>query len=169
MIQERCNGPWKPDQQKRGTRTEKTEVEEVKQKKGRGGAKLDKRKNIAVIRCDGTSHVIFQRGGNHSFIFGSKPHRCTVGQGGSKEPDNQIPMVVIQPNRNWGVSKEKLMEVKEELEKLRMTQWHNLNKCGMECQYLPGLCTNTKMSQLKTKVEELIELFVKNSIKKFQR
>jgi hypothetical protein len=37
MIQERRNGPWKPDQQKRGTRTEKMEEEEVKQKKGRGG------------------------------------------------------------------------------------------------------------------------------------
>jgi hypothetical protein len=56
------------------------------------------------------------------------------------------------------------MEVKEELAKLGMTQWHNLNKCGTEHQYLPGLCTNTKMSQLKTKVEELIELFVKNFI-----
>jgi hypothetical protein len=30
MIQERRNGPWKPDQQKRGTGTEKTEAEEVK-------------------------------------------------------------------------------------------------------------------------------------------
>jgi hypothetical protein len=56
------------------------------------------------------------------------------------------------------------MEVKAELVKLRMTQWHNLNKCGTERQYLPGLCTNTKMSQLKTKVEELIEPFVKNFI-----
>ena len=36
MIQERHNGPWKPDQQKRGTRMEKMEEEEVKQKKGRG-------------------------------------------------------------------------------------------------------------------------------------
>ncbi len=44
--------------------------------------------------------------------------------------------------------------------------WHNLNKCGLERQYLPGLCTNTKMSQLKTKVEELIELFMKNHIMK---
>ncbi len=37
MIQERRNGPWRPDQQKRGTRMEKTEEAEVKQKKGRGG------------------------------------------------------------------------------------------------------------------------------------
>jgi hypothetical protein len=59
------------------------------------------------------------------------------------------------------------MEVKEELVKLGTTQCHkNLNKCGSERQYLPGLCTNTKMSQLKTKVEELIELFVKNYIMK---
>ncbi len=56
------------------------------------------------------------------------------------------------------------MEVKEDLVKLGTAQWHNLSKCGMECQYLPGLCTNTKMSQLKTKVEELIEPFVKNFI-----
>jgi hypothetical protein len=56
------------------------------------------------------------------------------------------------------------MEVKEELVKLGTTQWHNLNKCGLERQYLPELCTNTKMSQLKTKVEELIEPFVKNFI-----
>jgi hypothetical protein len=100
MIQERRNGPWKPDQQKRGTGTEKTEEEEVEQKKGRGGEKLDKKKNTVVIRCGGTLHVFFQRGGNHSFIFGSTPHRCTVGQGGNGEPDNWIPMVVIQPNRN---------------------------------------------------------------------
>jgi hypothetical protein len=73
-------------------------------------------------------------------------------------------MVVIQPNGNWGVQKEKLMEVKEELVKLGTTQWHNLNKCGLECQYLLGLCTNTKMSQLKTEVEELIEPFAKNFI-----
>jgi hypothetical protein len=58
------------------------------------------------------------------------------------------------------------MEVKEELVKLETTQWHNLNKCGLECQYLMGLCTNTKMPQLKTKVEELIEPFVKNYIMK---
>jgi hypothetical protein len=56
------------------------------------------------------------------------------------------------------------MEVKEDLVKLEMTQWHNLSKCGMERQYLLGLCTNTKMSQLKTKVEELIESFAKNFI-----
>ena len=43
-----------------------------------------------------------------------------------------------------------------------MIQWYNLNKCGLQHQYLPGLCTNTKMSQLKTKVDELIEPFVKN-------
>ncbi len=59
MIQERCNGQWKLDQQKRGTGTEETEEEEVKQKKGRGGGKLDKKKNTAVIRCGGTLHVIF--------------------------------------------------------------------------------------------------------------
>jgi hypothetical protein len=39
MIQERGNGPWKPDQQKRGTGTEKTEEEEVTRKKGRGEGK----------------------------------------------------------------------------------------------------------------------------------
>ncbi len=58
------------------------------------------------------------------------------------------------------------MEVKEELVKLGKTQWHNLNKCGSERQYLPVFSTNTKMSQLKTKVEELIEPFVKNYIMK---
>ncbi len=118
----------------------------------------------AVIRCGGTLHVIFQRGGSHSFVFGTKLHRCTVGQSGSKEPDNQIPMVVIQPKCKLGCSKGELMEVKEELVKLGMTHWHNLNKCGSEHQYLLGLCTNTKMSQLRTKVEELIEPFVKNFI-----
>ncbi len=66
MIQERRNCPWKPDQQKRGTGMEKMEEEEVKQKKGRGGGKLDKKKNTAVIRCGDTLHVIFQRGRNHS-------------------------------------------------------------------------------------------------------
>ncbi len=130
---------------------EKTEGEEVKQKKGRGGEKLDKKKNTAVIRCGGTLYVIFRRGGNHSFIFGSKLQRCTVGQGGSGEPDNRIPMVVMQPNRNWGVQKEKLMEVKEELVKLGTIQWRNLNKCGMERQYLQGLCANTKMSHFENK------------------
>ncbi len=59
MLQERCNGPWKPDQQKRGIGMEKTEEEEVKQKKGRGGGKLDKKKNTAVIRCGGILHMIF--------------------------------------------------------------------------------------------------------------
>jgi hypothetical protein len=59
MIQERRNGPWKPDQQKRGTGTKKMEEEEVKQKKGKGRGKLDKKKNTAVIRCGGTLHVIF--------------------------------------------------------------------------------------------------------------
>jgi hypothetical protein len=59
MIQERHNGPWKPDQQKRGTGMEKTEEEEVNQKKGRGGGKLNEKKNTAVIRCGGTLHVIF--------------------------------------------------------------------------------------------------------------
>jgi hypothetical protein len=167
MIQERRNGPWKPDQQKRGTGMEKTNEEEVKQKKGRGGGKVDKKKNAAIIRYGGTLHVIFQRARNHSFVFGTKLHRCMVGQGGSGEPDNQIPMAVIQPNVNWGVQKEKLMEVKEELVKLETTQWHNLNKCGSERQYLPGLCTNTKMSQLKTKMEELIGIFVKNYIMKY--
>jgi hypothetical protein len=48
------------------------------------------------------------------------------------------------------------MEVKEELVKLGTTHWANLNKCGTERQYLPVPCTNTKMSQLKTKVEETI-------------
>jgi hypothetical protein len=54
MIQERRNGPWKPDQQKRGTGMEKTEEDEVKQKKGRGGGKVEKKKNAAIIRCGGT-------------------------------------------------------------------------------------------------------------------
>jgi hypothetical protein len=60
MIQKRRNGPWKPDQQKGGTGMEKTEEEEVKQKKERGVGKLDKKTNTAVIRCGGTLHVIFQ-------------------------------------------------------------------------------------------------------------
>jgi hypothetical protein len=59
MIQERHNGPWKPDQQKRGTGVEKTEEEEVKQKKGMDGGKSGKKKNTAVSRCGGTLHVIF--------------------------------------------------------------------------------------------------------------
>jgi hypothetical protein len=163
MIQERCNGPWKPDQQKRGT--VKMEEEEIKQKKGRGGGKVEKKKTAAIIRCDGTLQVIYRREGNHSFFFG-KPHKCVVGQGGSGEPYTRIPIIVISPNMNWAVWKEKLMEVKEELVKLGMTQWHNLNKCGSECQYLPGLCTNTNMSQLKTMVEELVAPFVKNYIMK---
>ncbi len=37
MNQERCNGLWKPDQQKRDTRMEKMVEEELKQKKWRGG------------------------------------------------------------------------------------------------------------------------------------
>jgi hypothetical protein len=105
MIQERRKGPWKPDQQKRGTGTKKMEEEEVKQKKARDGRKSDREKNTTGIRCGGTLHVIFRIGGNCSFIFGSNLHRCTVGQGGSGEPDNQTPMVVIQPNGNWGVQK----------------------------------------------------------------
>jgi hypothetical protein len=39
-----------------------------------------------------------------------------------KIDNNWIPIVVIQPNVNWGVQKEKLMEVKEEVVKLGMTQ-----------------------------------------------
>jgi hypothetical protein len=45
MIQERCNSPWKPDQQKRGTGTEKMEEEEVNQKKG-GGGRIRKRMQL---------------------------------------------------------------------------------------------------------------------------
>jgi hypothetical protein len=59
MIQERHNGPWKPDQHERGTGIEKMEEAEVKQKKGKGGGKLDKKKNTALIRCGGTLHVLF--------------------------------------------------------------------------------------------------------------
>jgi hypothetical protein len=50
---------WKSDQQKRGTGMEKTEEDEVKQKKGRGGGKVEKKKNAAIIRCGGTLHAIF--------------------------------------------------------------------------------------------------------------
>jgi hypothetical protein len=89
-----------------------------------------------------------------------------VGQGGSGEPDNWIPIVVIQPNISWGVQKEKFVEVKEELVNLGTTQWHNLNKCRSKHQNLLGLCTNTKMSHLKTKVEELVAPFVKNYVMK---
>jgi hypothetical protein len=103
MIQERCNGPWRRDQQNRGTGMVKTKEEEVKQKKGRDGGKVDMKKNAAIIRCGGNSHVIYQRARNHSFVFGTKLHICMVGQGGSGEPDNWIPMVVIQPNISWGV------------------------------------------------------------------
>ncbi len=65
--------------------------------------------------------MIFQRAGNHNFVFGTKSYRCTVELGGSGEPDNRILMVVIQPNINWGVQEEKYMEVKEELVELGMT------------------------------------------------
>jgi hypothetical protein len=58
------------------------------------------------------------------------------------------------------------MEVKQDLVKVGTTQWHNLSKCGTNRQYLPGLCSNTKLSQLKTKVEELIAPLVKNYIVK---
>ena len=69
MIQERRNGPWKPDQQKRGTGSEKMKEKEVQLKKGRGGGKVDKKKNAAIFRCGGTLHVIFRRARNHSFVF----------------------------------------------------------------------------------------------------
>jgi hypothetical protein len=68
-----------------------------------------------MFKCNGTLHVIYRRGGNHSFIV-QKPHKCTVGHGERGEPDNWIPMVVIKPNINWGIRKEKLMEVKQDLE-----------------------------------------------------
>ncbi len=143
MIQESLHGPWIPDQQKRGTRTMKIkEGEEVKQKKLKdGGGIVEKKKTAAMFKCNGTLHVIYQRGGNHSFII-QKPHKCTVGQGERGEPDNQIPMVVIKPNINWGISKEKLIEVKQDLVKVGTTQWHNLSKCGTDCQ---GLCSNTML------------------------
>ncbi len=92
---------------------------------------MEKKKTSAMFKCDGTLHVIYQRGGNHSFIV-QKPHKCTVGQGERGEPDNRIPMVVIKPNINWGISKEKLMEIKQDLVKVGMTQWHNLSKCGTD-------------------------------------
>ncbi len=95
MIQESLHGPWIPDQQKRGTGTVKIkEGEEVRQKKMNGGGIMEKKKISAMFKCNGTLHVISQRGGNHSFIL-QKPHKCTVGQGERGEPDNRIPMVVI--------------------------------------------------------------------------
>ena len=87
------------------------EGEEVKQKKMKdGGGIVEKKETAAMFKCDGTLHVIYQRGGNHSFII-QKLHKCMVGQGERGEPDNRIPMVVIKPNINWGISKEKLIEV----------------------------------------------------------
>jgi hypothetical protein len=59
MIQERHHGPWKPDQQKRGTGMEKNGGGGGKTEEREGWRKLDKKKNTVVIRCGGTLHVIF--------------------------------------------------------------------------------------------------------------
>jgi hypothetical protein len=58
-----------------------------KTEKGRGGGKVDKKKKAAIIRCCGTLHVTYRRNRNHSFVFGTKLHKCMVGQGGSGELD----------------------------------------------------------------------------------
>jgi hypothetical protein len=88
------------------------EGEEVKQKKGRGGEKVEKKNNATIIKCGGTLTVVYRRGGNHTFKIG-KVHKCTVGQGSSREPDNWILMAVIMPNLSWGVWRDDLIQVKE--------------------------------------------------------
>jgi hypothetical protein len=141
------NGKWKHDKQKRGS--VQVERDEVKQKKGRGGEKVEKKNNATIIKCGGTLTVIYQWGGNHTFKIG-KAHKSTVGQGDSRGPDNKIPMAVIMPNISWGVWRDNLIQVKEELVKLGERNWNNLNGCKKECQYLPGLCTTNNLERWKT-------------------
>jgi hypothetical protein len=103
MVWEGRNGIWKQDQQKRGS--VKVEGEEVKQKKGRGGEKMEKKNNAKIITCGETLTVVYQRRGLCTFKIGHL-HKCTVGQGGSGGPDNWIPMAVIMPNLSQGVRRD---------------------------------------------------------------
>jgi hypothetical protein len=56
--------------------------------------------------------VVYRRGRNHTFKIG-KAHKCTVGQGGSRELDNRILMAVIMLNLSRGVWRDNLIQVKE--------------------------------------------------------
>jgi hypothetical protein len=168
MVQETRNGPWKQDQQKRGTETT-TKQEDIKcTKKGGngGGIKCEKKlPTSSKTRCSGTLIAKYRKFGRHSFVI-NKAHKCQSGQVCSGEPDNRIPMVVITPNISWDVRRDKLMSVKDQLVKLGQRNWYNLRGCGTDRQYFPGLSTDGKHKLLKNDVEECIGPFVVNYITK---
>jgi hypothetical protein len=171
MVQETRNGPWKQDQQPRGTATTTIKQEDGKymKKGGNGGGSKRERKlpTSRKMRCSGTLIATYRRFGfgRHSFTI-RKPHMCKSGQVCSGEPDNRIPMVVITPNISWDVRRDKLMSVKDQLVKLRPSNWHNLRGCGTDRQYFPGLSTDGNHKLLKKEVEECIGPFVEHYITK---
>jgi hypothetical protein len=168
MVQETRNGPWKQDQQKRGTETT-TKQEDIKcTKKGGngGGIKCEKKLTTSSkMKCSGTLIATYRRFGRHSYTI-SRAHKCQSGQVCSGELDNRIPMVVITPNVSWDVRRDKLMVVKEQLVKLGQKNWNNLRGCGKDRQYLFLSNDGTKHNLLKNDVEECIEPFVLNYITK---
>ncbi len=141
---------------------ETTTKQEVRkhQKKGNGGIKREKKFPISSkMRCCGTLIATYRRFGRYSFTI-IRAHKCKLGHVCSGEPDNCIPMVVIEPNISWDVRRDKLMALKEQLVNLGHNNWHNLRGCGKKRQYLPGLSTDGKHKLLKNDVEELIVPFV---------
>ena len=82
MVQETRNGPWKQDQQKRGTETTtKQEDSKFTKKGGNGGGSKPVKKlpTSSKMRCSGTLITTYQRFGRHSFTI-KKAHKCKSGQ-----------------------------------------------------------------------------------------
>jgi hypothetical protein len=79
-----------------------------------------------------------------------------------KEPDDRIPITVLGPSLHWNVTKEKLVQMKCELVQQK-SGWKNLHGCGTDQQYLPGLLSEKKMTELKKMAEGLIELFLQQT------
>ena len=167
MVQETWNGPWKQDQQKRGTKTT-TKQEDSKHQINGIGKNKRREKKVSIsskIRCCGTLIAKYRRFGRHTFTI-KTAHKCKLGHVCSGETDNRIPMVVIAPNISWDVRRDKLMAVKEQLVNLGHNNWHNLRGCGNLRQYLAGLSSDVKHKLLKNDVEELIAPFVVHYITK---
>jgi hypothetical protein len=160
-----ANAEWILDQEKRGTRVKKAEKEEDK-----NGLKSSTRKreveNEDLLKCAGTLRVIFWNNGQHtsSIING---HTCMMDGEWSdgKEKDERLPMTVVAPSIHWNFTEQHLLKMKSGLVSLTDARWSNLQGCRLEQQYLPELSTGTtkQMTDLRKKVEELINPFVKKS------
>jgi hypothetical protein len=118
--------------------------------------------------CEGMEKGYFTKMNYWFKLHDSKFHQCCLQQDDRQcKLDDQSPLITITASPTWGVNKQNLKEMKNELENCPESWWNGLPKQGTSRRWLKGIGNpqTPEAVALKRRVQSIMEPFL-NYIRK---